>query len=259
MGIELIAGRNFIGLNPQDASNYIINKKAMEVMGLTPENVIGADLEMWNGKGKIIGLTNDFHNDNLRVGIEPLILLYSVNNGWHYFVKVDEKTPISASLATIEQVFKNYSPDHPFQYSFLDEIFDREYRTEAIIGKLSLSFTVVAVLISCLGLFGLASYTAERRTKELGIRKVMGASIRNLIILLCRDFSKLVVISLFLGCPVAWYLMREFLAGYAFHTELGGSVFIITSVALWLIALLTVGYQSVKAALANPVESLRNE
>jgi len=259
MGIELIAGRNFIGLNPQDASNYIINKKAMEVMGLTPENVIGADLEMWNGKGKIIGLTNDFHNDNLRVGIEPLILLYSVNNGWHYFVKVDEKTSISASLATIEQVFKNYSPDHPFQYSFLDEIFDREYRTEAIIGKLSLSFTVVAVLISCLGLFGLASYTAERRTKELGIRKVMGASIRNLIILLCRDFSKLVVISLFLGCPVAWYLMREFLAGYAFHTELGGSVFIITSVALWLIALLTVGYQSVKAALANPVESLRNE
>lgn len=259
MGIELLAGRNFIDLNMQDASNYIINKKAMEVMGLTLENVIGTDLEMWNGKGKIIGLTNDFHNDNLRAGIEPLIFLYSANIGAHYFIKISDPEKISETLASVENTLKKYAPDYPFQYTFLDQVFDREYRIETVIGKLSLSFTVVAVLISCLGLFGLASFTAERRTKELGIRKVMGASVLSLVAMLCSDFTKLVGISLLIGCPAAWYLASEYLSGYAFHTNLSGSIYIITSVALLFIALLTVGYQSVRASLANPVDSLRNE
>ncbi len=260
MNIKLLSGRNFSDMSNSDASNYIINKKAMEVMGLTSENVIGTDLEMWNGKGKIIGLTNDFHNDNLREGIEPLIFLYnSANFGWHYFIKVDGKTPVHETLAAIERTFKKYSPDHPFEYSFLDEIFDREYRTEAVIGKLSLSFTVVAVLISCLGLFGLASFTAERRTKELGIRKVMGASVSNLIVMLCSDFTKLVAIGLFIGIPVAWYLGSGYLSGYAFHTEISVWTFALTATGILLIALITVAYQSVKAALANPTESLRSE
>ncbi|MCW5911660.1 MAG: ABC transporter permease [Cyclobacteriaceae bacterium] len=259
MNIELLAGRNFSDIDNRDTSNYIINKKAMEVMGLSPENVIGTDLEMWTGKGKIVGLTNDFHNDNLREGIEPLIFLYSENLGWHYFIRVDGRTPVNETLAAIESTFKKYSPDYPFEYSFLDEVFDREYRTEAVIGRLSLSFTTVAVLISCLGLFGLASFAAERRTKELGIRKVMGASASNLAVMLCGDFTKLVAIGLLIGIPIAWYLGSDYLAGYAFHAKISVWIFALTATGTLLIALITVAYQSIKAALANPVESLRSE
>ncbi len=259
MNIRLLAGRNFTDLNKQDASNYIINTKAMEVMGLGLDNVIGADLEMWNGKGKIIGVTNDFNNGNLREGIQPLIFLYSTDIGWHYFIKVDGKTKTSETLAHIKKTLKKYDPDYPFHYEFLDEVFDREYSAEATIGKLSLSFTTVAVLISCLGLFGLASFTAERRIKELGIRKVMGASAINLIIMLCSDFSKLVTIGIIIGCPVAWYLATDYLSSYAFHYELNKWIFVITGATVLFIALMTVVYQAARAAMANPVNSLRND
>ena len=257
MNIKIQSGRNFI--DSQDASNYIINRKAAEVMGLSLESAVGNELEMWNGKGKIIGITDDFHNDNLKFGIEPMIFMYSENNGSHYFIKLGSELPITANIAQIESVFKKHNPDYPFEYIFLDDVFNNEYQAEAVIGKLSLSFTVIAVLISCLGLFGLASFTAERRTKELGIRKVMGASVGNLVIMLCSDFTNLVLVSLFIGFPVSWYLIREYLSDYAFHTEINLSIYILTSIVMLFIVLLSVGYQSAKAAISNPVDSLRNE
>jgi putative ABC transport system permease protein len=257
MNIKMLRGRNFI--DSQDASNYIINRKAAEVMGLPLENGVGSELEMWNGKGKIIGITDDFHNDNLKFGIEPMIFMYSENIGSHYFIKLGSELPITANIDQIESVFKKHNPDYPFEYIFLDEVFNKEYQAEAVIGKLSLSFTVIAMLISCLGLFGLASFTAERRTKELGIRKVMGASVGNLVVMLCGDFTNLVLVGLFIGFPVSWYLIREYLSDYAFHTEINWSIYVITSFVMMLIVLLSVGYQSAKAAISNPVDSLRNE
>ena len=257
MNIKIQSGRNFI--DSQDASNYIINRKAAEVMGLSLENAVGNELEMWNGKGKIIGITDDFHNDNLKFGIEPMIFMYSENNGSHYFIKLGSELPITANIEQIESVFKKHNPDYPFEYIFLDDVFNNEYQAEAVIGKLSLSFTVIAVLISCLGLFGLASFTAERRTKELGIRKVMGASVGNLVIMLCSDFTNLVLVSLFIGFPVSWYLIREYLSDYAFHAEINLGIYILTSIVMLFIVLLSVGYQSAKAAISNPVDSLRNE
>ncbi|MEQ1588236.1 MAG: FtsX-like permease family protein [Cyclobacteriaceae bacterium] len=257
LNIKIQKGRNF--MDGQDASNYIINRKAAEVMGLSLENAVGNELEMWNGKGKIIGITDDFHNDNLKFGIEPMIFMYSENIGSHYFIKLGNELPITANIEQIESVFKKHNPDYPFEYIFLDEVFNYEYQAEAVIGKLSLSFTVIAVLISCLGLFGLASFTAERRTKELGIRKVMGASVGNLVIMLCSDFTNLVLVSLFIGFPVSWYLIREYLSDYAFHAEINWSIYILTSIVMLFIVLLSVGYQSVKAAVSNPVDSLRNE
>ena len=233
--------------------------KAAEVMGLSLDNAVGSELEMWNGKGKIIGITDDFHNDNLKFGIEPMIFMYSENIGSHYFIKLDSELPLTANIDQIERVFKKHNPEYPFEYSFLDDVFNKEYQTEAVIGKLSLSFTVIAVLISCLGLFGLASFTAERRTKELGIRKVMGASVGNLVIMLCSDFTNLVLVSLFIGFPVSWYLIREYLSDYAFHTEISLGIYLFTSIVLLLIVFLSVGYQSAKAAMSNPVDSLRNE
>jgi ABC-type antimicrobial peptide transport system permease subunit len=228
-------------------------------MGLSIEDAVGNELEMWNGKGKIVGITDDFHNDNLKFGIEPMIFMYSENNGSHYFIKLGSELPITTTLEQIERVFKKHNPDYPFEYIFLDDVFNNEYQAEAVIGKLSLSFTVIAILISCLGLFGLASFTAERRTKELGIRKVMGASAGNLVIMLCSDFTNLVLVSLFLGFPVSWYLIREYLSDYAFHTEINLGIYLFTSIVMLFIVLLSVGYQSAKAAISNPVDSLRNE
>jgi putative ABC transport system permease protein len=257
LNIKIQSGRNFI--DGQDASNYIINKRAAEVMGLSLDNAVGNELEMWNGKGKIVGITEDFHNDNLKVGIEPMIFMYSENIGSHYFIKLGGGLPIAENIRQVESIFKKHNPDYPFEFVFLDEVFNKEYQTEAVIGKLSLSFTVIAVLISCLGLFGLASFNAERRTKELGIRKVMGASVGNLVMMLCGDFTNLVIVSLFIGFPISWYLIREYLSGYAFHADVNWGIYILTSIAMLFIVLLSVGYQSAKAAISNPVDSLRNE
>ena len=257
MNIKMLEGRNFIGKN--DASNYIINKKAMETMGLSLDNVLGKELEMWNGKGRIIGITNDFHNDNLKFGIQPLIFMYSENLGSNYFIKVSGGSPLPNLIGQIRQIFRKHNPDYPFEYTFLDEVFNREYRTEAVIGKLSLSFTVIAIFISCLGLLGLATFTAERRTKELGIRKVLGASVGNLAIMLCSEFTNLIILSLLIGLPISWWLVKEYFSGYMFHTEVKWSIYIITSISILLIAILSVGYQAIKAAITNPVRSLKTE
>ena len=257
MNIKILSGRNFISNN--DASNYIINRKAMETMGLSMNNAIGTELEMWNGKGRIIGITDDFHNDNLRFGIQPLIFMYSENVGSHYFIKVSGGSSMPGLIAQMRQIFREHNPDYPFEFSFLDDVFNREYRTEAVIGKLSLSFTVIAIFISCLGLLGLATFTAERRTKELGIRKVMGASVGNLAMMLCREFTNLIILSLLIGLPISWWLVGEYFSGYMFHTEIKWNIYIITSVSILLIAILSVGYQAVKAAITNPVKSLKTE
>jgi putative ABC transport system permease protein len=257
MNIQLLKGRNFI--EGQDSSNYIINRKAAEVMGLTLDNAVGSELEMWNGKGRIIGVTDDFHNDNLRLGIEPMIFMYSENIGFHYFIKLSAQVPVSEQLAQVERILKKHNPDYPFEYTFLDDIFNRQYETERVIGKLSLSFTFIAVLISCLGLFGLALFTAEKRTKEIGIRKVMGASVASLTLMLCGDFALLVLISLFIGYPIAWYLTSQYMAGYSYHAEINLTVYILTGLLMLIFTLLSVGYQAIKAATSNPVKSLRTD
>jgi len=258
LGIEMLKGRNFLGQN-QDSLHYIINRKAMEIMGIAEDEVIGSELGVWGSKGRIVGVTGDFHNDNLKVGIEPLVFLYSENLGAHYFVKVNPPASMTAALAGIEKIFNTHSPDYPFEFTFLDELFERQYRSELVLGKLSLSFMVIAILISCLGLFGLATFTAARRTKELGIRKVMGATSLNLVLMLCGDFTRLVLLSILIGSPIAWYLVREYLAGFAFRVAIGGNVFLLAGLGLLTLALLTVGFQSLKAALTNPTHSLRSE
>lgn len=257
LNIKIQGGRNFI--DGRDASNYIINRKAAEVMGFSVENAVGSELEMWNGKGKIIGITEDFHNDNLKFGIEPMIFMYSENVGSHYFIRLGGSLSITENIKQIENIFRKHNPDYPFEFIFLDEVFNREYQAESVIGRLSISFTVIAVLISCLGLFGLASFNAERRTKELGIRKVMGASVSNLVIMLCSDFTNLVLVSLLIGLPVSWYLIRDYLSDYAFHADVNWDIYILTSIAMLFVVLLSVGYQSAKAAISNPVDSLRSE
>ena len=259
LNIELLKGRNFSNVNNQDSANYIINNKAMEIMGLTPENVIGADLEMWNGKGKIVGLTNDFNNDNLHRGIEPLIFLYSKNNGFNYYISINGNAPVNTTLTSIQSTFKKYSPAYPFEYSFLDEVFAKEYSTEAIIGKLSLIFTAIAIFISCLGLLGLAAYSAIKRTKEIGVRKVLGASVSNIVALLSKDFIMLVVIAFVIAAPAAYFISHRWLQQFAYRTNISLWIFIAAGLLAVMIALATISFQAIKAAIANPVKSLRTE
>jgi ABC-type antimicrobial peptide transport system permease subunit len=256
MQIKLLGGRNFSDVNNQDASNYIVNRMAVEAMGLTIENAVGSEFEMWNGKGTIIGVTENFNTGNLHEAIQPLIFMYSQHSGQYYFIRTNGS---KEALTHIERVVRKFDPDYPFQYSFLTDTYVREYRTEATIGGLALFFTTVAILISCLGLFGLALFTAERRVKELGVRKVLGASTTNLVAMLCTDFAKLVIFALMVGLPFAYSLSNVYLESYVFHTRLTVWNFALPAVGLIALALLTISYQSYRAAARNPAESLRSE
>ena len=258
MNIRLVAGRNFYS-NRADSSNYIINEKAMLAMGLTKHNVIGSKLEMWNGKGEIIGLTDDFVNGNLHQGTVPLILMFTTTNGFNYYIKTIENTNINQTLARIESVTKKYSPEYPFEYSFLDSDYGKEYKTESVIGKLSFGFTLVAVVICCLGLFGLATFAAEQRIKEIGVRKVLGATVPDIIVLLSKDFAGLVIIAIILAVPIAYYLLNQWLQDFAYRINISWWVFVLAGLSALLIAVLSVSFQAIKAAVSNPVKSLRTE
>jgi len=166
---------------------------------------------------------------------------------------------MNKALAKIESVIKTNAPGYPFEYRFLDQEFDNLFKSEAMIGKLSRLFALLTILISCLGLFGLAAYTAERRTKEIGIRKVLGASVSNVVALMSRDFLRLVAVASLIAFPIAWWMMSKFLEGYAYRVTIQWWMFGIAGLLAVVIALFTVSFQAVKAAIANPVKSLRTE
>ncbi|WP_192349652.1 ABC transporter permease [Algoriphagus sp. Y33] len=258
LGIPMVAGRNF-SAEQQNTPLYLLNKKAIEVMGINAEEAIGMELDVWNGLGQVIGVTEDFHNNSLRDDIEPMVFMYSTDVGFHYYIKTGKGYAMDESLAHIEKTMKKLSPDQPFEYSFLDEAFEREYQMEKVLGKLSLGFTIVALLIVCLGLFGLSSFAAAKRVKEMGIRKVFGASSSQLWALLCKDFAILTLVGLLIGFPIAWYTAKAYLSGFAYHTTLGIGIYLYTVIGLLGIALITVTFQSIKAARINPVNSLRDE
>jgi ABC-type antimicrobial peptide transport system permease subunit len=258
MSIKLVAGRNFTNTK-SDSSNYIINEKAMLAMGLTKQNAIGTTLEMWNGKGAIIGLTDDFVNGNLHQATEPLILMFTTTNGFNYYIKNIEGANINQTLSGIEAITKKYAPDDLFEYSFLEDSYNKEYQAESILGKLSLGFTLVAVIICCLGLLGLATFAAEQRTKEIGIRKALGASVPDIVVLLSKDFVRLVLVAIILAIPTAYYFMHQWLQDFAHRINIGWVAFVAAAVAAILIASITVSFQAIRAALANPVKSLRTE
>jgi len=256
LGITLLEGRNFLPNTKSDTSNYIVNEAAVKAMGL--KDPVGTPFEMWFGKGKIIGVVKDFNNQNFRGAIDPLVFSYYPSNTWRLFVKLDGHN-LDESIKNLETLYKKFEPVYPFRYSFLDQHFNQLYQQETTTGKLAICFTVIAVFISCLGLFGLASFTAERRTKELGVRKVLGASVSDLVRLLCGDFTKLVLLALVVGTPVAYYLTHIFLSQYVYRTEIHFWIFGITAVVILALAIFTVIFQSLKAAITNPVNSLRTE
>jgi ABC-type antimicrobial peptide transport system permease subunit len=256
MKMTIIEGRDFADTEA-DSMSYLVNEKAVEVMGL--KDPIGTPVVVEAGDpGYIVGVIKDWNNQNLRDEIDPVFVLCLPRVSWSGFAKI-ESTNTKQAIDALASVQKKFDPSYPFDYYFLDEKFEEQYGRESSLQNLSLVFTLIAISISCLGLFGLALFMAERRTKELGIRKVLGANLSQLIIMLCNDFMKLILISLIIGTPFAWMIMREFLSGYKYHTEISWTVFAFTALLLLGIGALTVLWQSLKAATTNPVESLRSE
>jgi putative ABC transport system permease protein len=256
IGMEVVEGRNFSDNYQMDSANYLVNETAARAMGLA--DPVGTELDMWNGKGKIIGVVKDFHNQHFKNAIKPLVFVYMPENAWMVYVKIDGKYPQEA-LKAMEAGFKKYAPNYSFDFQFLDEGFDQLYRHEITIGNISLWFTIVAIIISCLGLLGLATFSAERRTKEIGIRKVLGASITSILFMLSQEYFKLILAAFVVAVPIANYFITEWLRGFAYKINVEWWLFAIPGFVVIILALLAVSGQSLKAASTNPVKSLRSE
>lgn len=259
-GVTLISGRNFIRGNiADDTSSFILNEAAVRSFGFgTPETALGKKLDWGLGKkGTVIGVVRDFNFESLHSTISPLIL--HVVKDWYNIVSLRVEGDIPSVVNQVEKRWKQLDPEGRFEYAFMDQDFQRLYRAEEQTRTIVALLASLAIFIACLGLFGLAAFIAEQRTKEIGIRKVLGANVIGLIALMSKDFLKLIVIAFLFAVPVAWYAGSEWLTGFAFHTELAWWIFAAAGGASAIIALLTVSFQSVKASLMNPVKALRTE
>ncbi len=255
IGVPLVSGRGFSRLM-KDSNNYVINESAARLMAM--KNPIGQTINFWSGKGKIVGVLKDFHLHSLHEPITPLILNLQPQNTSIFLVRtVEGKTP--QAISSLRKLTQKYNPAYPFEYHFLDELYERQYKSEMIVGDLVRIFAVIAILVSCLGLFGLATFTAEQRTKEIGIRKLLGASVTGIATLLSKEFLQLVLLAIVIATPLAWWAAGIWLGGFVYRIPLSWSVFALAGIAALLIALLTVSTRAIKAALSNPVKSLRTE
>jgi putative ABC transport system permease protein len=256
MGIQLVEGKGFTG-SPADSSNYILNETAIKETGIT-EPAVGKRFTFHGVKGVIAGVVKDFHFQNMHTRISPLLMQYDTHWRGKMYVRTSGKDAAKA-LAAVEGIWKRYNAEYDFNYAFLDSAFNDLYKSDTHVGLLFNCFAVVAILISCLGLFGLITFTAESKVKEIGVRKVLGAGVPHIVTLLSKDFVVLVLVAAAIAFPVAWYGLGKFLQGYAYRTDLSGWVFVIAGVTTLMIAMITVSFKCVQAALANPVKSLRSE
>ena len=258
--IKIIAGRAFSREFLTDTTQaMILNEEAVKLFGYSsPEQAIGRRFQQWGREGKIIGVIKNFHFRSLQQPIKPLSM--RIEPGGNNLLSINVAAEnLPNTIAAVEKKWKELIPNRPFSYYFLDEYFDRQYRSEERFGKLFLNFAILAIFISCLGLLGLASYSTIQRTKEIGIRKVLGASVSNIINLLSKDFLWLVAISALIAFPITWFAMNRWLENFAYRTGVSWWVFLLAGILATLIALLTISFQAIKAAIANPVKSLRTE
>ena len=263
MNLKIENGRAF-SKNFSDSASVLLNETAVKQIGW--KNPIGKTLIYPgnnNQKFKVVGVVKDFNTESLRSNIEPFALFYTTSKTYQiatsYITVRIKPGDYNAAIESIRLKWKEFGPDIPFDYSFMDAEFDKLYRSDQIMGKVFTVFTVLSVFVACLGLLGLAIYTAERRMKEISIRKVLGASVQNVVTMLSTDFLKLIIIASVLAFPIAWYAMSKWLQGFAFRTNINWWVFAISAGITLTIALITISFQSIKAALTNPVKSLHSE
>lgn len=257
--LKLVAGRAFSKDFLTDSTEaMMINEQAAKLLGYTPQEAVGRNFSQWGRKGKIIGVLKDFHYRSLQQPIQPLTM--RIEPGAYGLISIKlQSTNLPQTIKEIEKKWSQIIPNRPFSYSFLDEAFNRQYRAEANFGRLFFNFAMLAIFISCLGLLGLSSYNTMQRTKEIGVRKVLGASVTNIVHLLSRDFIKLVILAFIIAVPIVLFGMHKWLEGFAYRTAISWWIFALAAFGSVFIAFITISFQSIKAALANPVKSLRTE
>jgi putative ABC transport system permease protein len=265
LGIKMIAGRGFTTNREAESQNKVIlNRASVKKFGVEPEEIVGEKLYFdWQGQNysfEVIGVMEDYNQTSLREPIVPIMFEVARNaNDYSYIVASVEPGEFSRTVAQIEQAWKAQVSDAPFEYSFLDESLQKQYDEDQRISRIITSFAVIAMIVCCLGLYGLSSFMAERRLKEIGVRKVMGASVPQILGMMSKEFVKLVLISIALATPVAWYAMNKWLQGFEYKTTVDAFIFLYAGLAAISIALLTISYESLKAASANPASTLRSE
>jgi putative ABC transport system permease protein len=261
MGMRLVAGRNFSGNFAEDSLDVIVNETAARRMRLKePLNkVIGWSPANAPHRLRIVGVVNDALTTDPFGVAEPIMFVFHPEWTFNLTYRLAPNVSTQTALARLAPIFRKYSFDSLFDYHFVDEVYAQKFALEVLIGQLAGIFAVLAIFISCLGLFGLAAYMAEQRTREIGIRKVLGASISQVLLLLSRDFMLLVGISCVIASPLAFYFSHEWLQGYHYRITIGPGVFLLSALAAMLITAATVSFQAIKAALMNPVNSLRPE
>ncbi len=255
--MKMLAGRSFATDFKGDSSNYVINEKAMQIMGMNIKNAVGKSISYGDTEGNIIGVVKDFNFKPLQYTIEPLVI--RLNNYGGLVVVRTQPNSTEATIKALSKINQTLNPAYPFTYHFLDTDLDRLYQSEQQMSSIFNLFAILAIFISCLGLYGLSAFMAEQRTKEIGVRKVLGASVFGIVYLLSTNFTKLIIIAVIIAVPVSWLAMNNWLNGFAYHIDVTWVVFFIASVAALLLAWATVSYESIKAAIANPAKSLRTE
>jgi putative ABC transport system permease protein len=260
-GIKIKSGRDFYPVASTDSLSVIINESLAKLIGKNP---VGKRLfRDTSATGSIpytiVGVINDFVYGDMYGKSDPLVFMCYPENFGYMYIRLKQQSNMEPALAKIESVIKKDNPGYPFNYVFVGDEFNKQFKTEMLIGKLSRVFALLAIIISCLGLFGLAAYTAERRTKEIGIRKVLGATVTGITGLLSKDFLRLVFISALLAFPLSWWFMHKWLQNYEYRITISWWVFVMAGLLALIIALITISFQSIRAAIANPVRSLRSE
>lgn len=257
MRVEMLQGRDFSSEFASDSTAYIVNETALKIFNY--KDPIGMPLTFWQKKGTIVGIMKDFHFNSLHETIRPLVLRLGEIQGYGWALIRTEPGKTKEALASLEKICTTLNPQFPFTYQFSDEEYQKMYNSELIVSKLSNGFAFLAIFISCLGLLGLTMFTAEQRTKEIGIRKVLGASVVSLFNLLSREILVMVVIALLIASPLGWYVMNNWLQDYAYRIDIAWWIFLIAGSLAILIALVTISFQTIRALLVNPARSLRAE
>lgn len=261
LGMQIAAGRNFSREYGTDSTGLIINEQAAKAFGWNDTEAIGRKLTYPDNDGKrisfhVVGVVKDFHFKSLHEKISPLVMVLSKNFD-NIIVKTKTKD-LAGLITTMKKVWQPLA-DAPFTYSFLDERFNNTYKEEQKTGLILGIFAGVTIFVACLGLFGLATFTAEQRTKEIGVRKVLGATVSGIVALLSKDFLKLVFIAFLIASPIAWYMMNKWLQDFEYKEKISPWVFVSAAVLSILLTIITVSFRAVQAAMVNPVESLRSE
>jgi putative ABC transport system permease protein len=257
LNLKVVQGRDLSKDFATDSAGYLLNESALKKMHL--KDPIGQPLTFWEKKGTIVGVLKDFHVNSLHQPIPPLVIRLGETENWGSALVRTEPGKTKEALASLEKICKELNPHFPFSYYFSDEEYQKLYKSEQVVGQLSNCFAFLAIFISCLGLLGLATFTAEQRTREIGIRKVLGASVSGIVALLSRDFLKLVLLANLIAWPLAWWAVSRWLEGFSYRTPIGWWIFAISGVMALFIALMTVSFQAIKAAMLNPIKSLRTE